>query len=849
MQGTSQVEEFLPYMPNVAKCERVLRELNFAWRLMESTAKMICPLEAKAILPTLNATRDGFMTLERQLINNLVQESVTKSVQEINFKAQVIIDIVVRNLFERTADVGFLAMDDAIRAFILNGQEDVGRIVRRLQEYRSKYTVYDEILILDTKGKVLAHLDADSELAQSSDPLIAETLSCDTYVETFRKSDLRPAQERSLIYSRKIAHPQTGEPIGVLCLCFPLAVEMEGVFANLAREHDRSIMLMLDQQGRVIASSDANHIPPGSQVPKAFDGDYEIVSYCGREYLAKTCRAKNYQGYSGPGWLGHVMIPCETAFRRQNLDALSTYDAATLAGVMAHAKSFCPPLYDVVLKADAINVALRRVVWNGQIMSASQSGDLARLKSILQEVSRTGDETNRVFKNSIGDLYATVISSGLQDVQFISRLMVDIMDRNLYERANDCRWWALTPDIRRLMANRKRAAADLERMTGILGAINALYTAYTRLVVFDTDGAIVAASNLHGDEIEAVGNMMDPSMVQRTLALRSSQDYCVSPFESTCLYGDRPTYIYCAAIYHPEHPAQAVGGIGIVFDSEPEFRNILLSSLPKRAGTFAAFTDRAGNVISSTHPSYPPGSKLRPEEAMLKEKNGVSAAKIIVHQDEYVMAGYTTSFGYREFKNSDDYQNDVIAMVFVPIGAETKTMTDEQATGRLADHERKKQDVATCEFATFFLDGSLFALPTHSVIEAVEASGMSPASTLPPPIAGLLNPQNSDSASSAVIPVVDMRCLLHSPLEQVDETLNEVIIVRYGPHTLGLLVDRLHDVLEFDERRIEPALKLFYDHPSYVCNLIKTGDQDCMIQVIDCERIIKTIFEGIKTPC
>ena len=70
MQGILQVEEFLPYMPNVAKCERVLRELNFAWRLMELTAKMICPLEAKAILPTLNATRDGFRKLELQLINN-----------------------------------------------------------------------------------------------------------------------------------------------------------------------------------------------------------------------------------------------------------------------------------------------------------------------------------------------------------------------------------------------------------------------------------------------------------------------------------------------------------------------------------------------------------------------------------------------------------------------------------------------------------------------------------------------------------------------------------------------------------------------------------------------------------
>jgi len=33
-------------------------------------------------------------------------------------KAQVAVDIVIRNLFERTADIGFLATDDDIREFI-----------------------------------------------------------------------------------------------------------------------------------------------------------------------------------------------------------------------------------------------------------------------------------------------------------------------------------------------------------------------------------------------------------------------------------------------------------------------------------------------------------------------------------------------------------------------------------------------------------------------------------------------------------------------------------------------------------------------------------------------------------
>lgn len=842
MQSTLQVEELLHYMPGVAKCERALRELNFAWRLIESTAKMVCPAEAKTILPTMQATRDGFNKLEKQLIAHLVQQNIGKSAQEIHFKAQVIIDIVVRNLFERTADVGFLASDNAIREFILDERRDADQLIPRLKEYRNKYTVYDEILVLDTKGKVLAHLDADSTVAQSADPLIEETLRCDTYIETFRKSDLRPAQEHSLIYSRKITHPRTGHAIGVLCLCFPLAVEMEGVFAGLRKEADRSIMLMLDRDGHVIASSDADHIAPGRRVPVAFNDEYEIVTYAGREYFAKTCRAQNYQGYSGPGWLGHVMIPCETAFRNQDGNTLSAYDDATLAGVMSHAKSFCPPLHEVTRRAESINIALRRVVWNGQIMSTGQSGDLLRLKSILQEISQTGDETSSVFQGSIQDLYATVISSSLQDLQFISRLMIDIMDRNLYERANDCRWWALEPEIRRRMANKALSEADKQRIAAILESINALYTAYSRLVVFDTTGTIIAASDLHRDGIETTGQSMDEALSRSALALRDSQAYTVSAFEPTYLYGGRPTYIYCAAIFHPEDPRRVVGGIGLVFDAESEFRNMLLSSLPKTAGAFAAFTDREGNVISSTTEALAPGSSLRPGAQMPARKSGASAAEIVVHDSQYMMVGHTASFGYREFKNSDGYRNDVVAMVFVPIGAQMTDMGEENDSRRLRIDAHRGQGASVREFATFLLDGSCYALPAASVIEAVEASIMNRASTLKRPVVGMLNYQDDAGGGSAFVPVVDMRQLLH-PASKQSSALNEIIVVRSCLHTLGLLVGDLHDVPEFSEEQIEPAVNLFSGNPAYVCNLIKTGSQGRMIQVIDFDRIIRLVFD------
>ncbi|RXZ36982.1 chemotaxis protein CheW [Oxalobacteraceae bacterium CAVE-383] len=865
-------------MPGVVRCEHALQELNFAWRLIESTAKMVCPLEAKTILPTMKATRDGFNDLEKELVTHLVQENLAKSAQELHFKAQVIIDIVVRNLFERTADVGFLAMDEAIRDFILDPQRDPAAMVARLRAYRDKYTVYDEILVLDTDGKVLVQLDERNPIAQSHDPLIRRTLGCDTYVETFAQSDLRVSGGRSLIYSRKIAHPEHGAPIGVLCLCFPIAVEMAGVFAGLRKAGDRSVMLMLDADGAVIASSDAEHIAIGRRVPLALDGDYQMLSYAGREYFAKTCAAQDYQGYGGPGWLGHVMIPCETAFRHRHDDALSAYDAATLAGIMSHAKTFCPPLDHVTVKAEAINLSLRRVVWNGKIMSAGQDRDLLRLKSILHEISQTGDETRRLFKNSIYDLYATVISSGLQDLAFVSRLMIDLMDRSLYERANDCRWWALTPDVRRLMAARAATAdaqdAKRRRLARILDDINVLYTAYSRLVIFDAGGVIVAASGLqeagdagngHGDGDGIVGRAMDAALVRKTLALPDDQAYCVSPFEPTWLYGDRPTYIYCAAIREPAgsgEPGAAgepdgigrvVGGIGVVFDAEAEFSNMLKSSLPRQSGAFAAYADRDGRVISSTHPGYPVGSVLAPaalkEDAAAGEKAGAGAG-IVVLDGSYTMIGQTMSFGYREYKNTDNYRNDVIALAGVPIGLQADGLApgaDAAAAGEIpARREQWQNGAAVHEFGIVAVDDDIYALPSSCVIEAIEANRMHAASTLKPLIVGVLNYQDADGAPSAFVPVVNLRYLMHSDARGAGEAghSGDIIVVRHGGHMLGLLVDGLIDVLPFGEDQIEGAIRLFHSRPSYVRNLIKTADPARMMQVIDVESIVKRVFAG-----
>jgi hypothetical protein len=201
----------------------------------------------------------------------MVHQSVTGVMAALATQAQNVIDTLVRNLYERTADVGFLATDSMLCRYVAGLADGVG-VQERLRAYRSKYTVYNEILLVGLDGTVLAQTDGDSPVEGSQDPLLLRTLQSSSYVETFRATDLRPHQTHALIYSQRMLHPQTGEPIGVLCLSFDFDGEMRGIFgaraAGLQGSNNgvRSVGLLVNGSGQVLASSDPHWIGADSPV-------------------------------------------------------------------------------------------------------------------------------------------------------------------------------------------------------------------------------------------------------------------------------------------------------------------------------------------------------------------------------------------------------------------------------------------------------------------------------------------------------------------------------------------------------------------------------------------------------
>ena len=852
LSEAERFETFSPYIRSVSQCKEILRDLNGTWGLISAIAEISCPKEAATILPAMEATKKGFADLESKLTSQLVSEEIKKTCLELESKAQVSIDILVRNLYERTADIGFLATNadicNFVKASVKGEATDVDSINQLLDEYGSKYTVYDNIIILDTNSHILARLDRNTpSIVQSvSGPIIRQTLnSTEDYVETFGETSLRPGIDRALIYSKRIVDPVDDSVIGVLCLSFRFDNEMEGIFRSLQKKGDKAVMLLLDADSVVIATSDHDHVPIGRVIEAVPEGDdYGVINFAGREYLSVTHRGRPYQGYAGQEWYGHAMIPLQSAF------GSSASDREINAEILRHGDSLSPERSSIIAgAADGINLFLHRVIWNGQVMATNEHGNLLSLKAILKQIRSMGARTAQALADSSSKLHTTMITSELRNAESIARLMIDIMDRNLYERSNDCRWWALTSEIRRILSEGRMNADDKAKITDILLYINKLYTVYTRLFIYDIKGTIVAESNLHNDPLDAVGRKVNAAYAQETFSLRSPQEYRVSPFEDSWLYENNPTYIYNAAIRHIDDSSQVVGGIGIVFDSTTEFKHMLEDCLPDKPGAFGLFVERpSGRIIASTEGSnYKNGEIFWIDPELFELQEGTGKSKIVLYNRKYYAVGCYSSRGYREFKTTGDYHNDVAAFVFVPIGEKAETTGSEQREVIAYPQEPISGEVI--DLATFYIGSEIYAFIASDVLEAVDVELINSLPGVKSYIVGsIMYCDNSPEGINEKIPiiVIDGKVLTNKPVDvdRQEKTTGAIVIVRTQLGPIGLLVDGLDAVPSFEKAQIQPVNELLRGDGGYVKSLVNIPESNTsgkMLIVLNQDLILASV--------
>ena len=234
--------------------------------------------------------------------------------------AQTLVQLIVRNLYERTADVRWWATDDAFCKG-LEGitEENTTHAIKRLSLINRFYSVYLDLVITDRKGTIIACSQPEKYTAAIGSSVAHHTWfsgamhtpSGDSYVVDDIYNCPLHFNQPAAVYATAVRKggEVNGEVLGTIGVFFDWGEQSRGIVQdepNLTEnEWSRSRVLLLDGKSRIIASSDGkdllqhfrldNH---GKSKGYYTETDGTIVAY------AKTI---GYQEYDGLGWYGVII--------------------------------------------------------------------------------------------------------------------------------------------------------------------------------------------------------------------------------------------------------------------------------------------------------------------------------------------------------------------------------------------------------------------------------------------------------------------------------------------------------------------------------------------------------------
>jgi chemotaxis signal transduction protein len=258
-----------------------------------------------------------------------------------------------------------------------------------------------------------------------------------------------------------------------------------------------------------------------------------------------------------------------------------------------------------------------------------------------------------------------------------------------------------------------------------------------------------------------------------------------------------------------------------------ELEMMLRGAIGNASDSTGFFVDRSGKIIASTDTKRPVGSNLDLDGDISQIAAGQSHSKIVEHDGQYAVMGCSASSGYREFKVSDGYKDDVLAIVYDPIGPLRQTSPSAARIDTVIEPE--SQGAEQEEYAIFIANGVLYALPAKNVLEAIPAKRLTSVPTgSKKACIGLLDLQHKGSQVKPAW-VFDLNRMVHG---QSDKAVNgsQILLVENAGRSMGLMVDELHDVKEFSSAQIMPSPFYSGAQPSLIHQLIKANKGTLLIQ-------------------
>jgi hypothetical protein len=239
--------------------------------------------------------------------------------------AQTLVQLIVRNLFERTADVRWWATDTALWQALQEPDAARARFAaERLGVINRFYTVYLDLVMTDRAGKVIASANPKFQSSLMGrnftlEPWFIAASQCrsgDEYIVDQVKTSPLHDNRDVLVYATGIREggKNDGALLGTLGVYFDWQEQGRAIVekeANLPPQvADRTIVMLLDGDLRVIASSNPAlrfTTYPLQNSAGAMRGSYYDQKGC----ILAFAKTIGYEDYDGLGWYGVVVQQTE----------------------------------------------------------------------------------------------------------------------------------------------------------------------------------------------------------------------------------------------------------------------------------------------------------------------------------------------------------------------------------------------------------------------------------------------------------------------------------------------------------------------------------------------------------
>jgi hypothetical protein len=261
-------------------------------------------------------------------------------------------------------------------------------------------------------------------------------------------------------------------------------------------------------------------------------------------------------------------------------------DEISLASIGAQTRDAAQLTKSTIENITQINWQMNMLGLNARI-EAARVGQLgAGFALVADEVRKVSGEISDIatglgsqltqrlteLDSMVTELSDSAEGTRLVDLAFTA---IDLIDRNLYERSCDVRWWATDADL--VAACAGADAGQIARAAQRLGVILDAYTVYCDIWLCDLSGKILA--NGRPKRFAVAGQSLpNPALIAQLAGEAGREGFVAGDVQPNALMDNRPTMAWAAYLRQGGHEQGAPIGILVTqFDWQPQAEAVLAS--------------------------------------------------------------------------------------------------------------------------------------------------------------------------------------------------------------------------------------------------------------------------------